>query len=64
MDNSRQVIYLYDLPKNLATSVKIAEVVSSKANYDLTEEVKFRECRPNKLTGLPSPFCIGIIKID
>ena len=62
--SERQLIYLYDLPKSVVTSVKISTVIKEKTGYDLTESVQYRDCRPHPLTGLPSPFTQGIIKVD
>jgi hypothetical protein len=62
--DNKQLIYLYDLPKNLATSVKIAEILEKKAGYKLAEPVQFRDCKPHAVTGLPSPYCLGIIKVE
>ena len=33
--DNRQLIYLYDMPKNIVTSVKIAQIIKEKAGYDL-----------------------------
>jgi len=62
--DNKQYVYLYDLPKDLVTSVKISKVIKDLANYDLQEPVQFRDCKPHPTTGLPSPFCYGIIKVD
>ena len=62
--DTKQYIYMYDLPKDLVTSVKISKVIKDLANYDLQEPVQFRECKPHPTTGLPSPFCYGIIKVE
>jgi hypothetical protein len=62
--SDKDLIYLYDLPKNLATSVKIASIIKDKADYDLPEPVQFKEVKPNPLTGVPSPFSMGMIKVD
>ena len=62
--DNRQVIYLYDLPKHLVTSVRIAQIIKEKSGYELQEPVQFREARANFFTGLPSPFMIGFIKVD
>lgn len=64
MEFNRNLIYLYDLPKDCVSSVKIAEIIKTKANYDITEPIQFRECPPDRYTGLPSPFYFGIIKIN
>ena len=58
------LIYLYDLPKDLVTSVKIAKVIKDQSEYDLQEPVQFRDCKPHPVSGLPSPFQYGIIKVD
>lgn len=60
----KELIYLYDLPKGLATSVKIASIIKDKCEYDLPEPVQFKECKPNPLTGVLSPFSMGMIKVD
>ena len=62
--DNKQLIYLYDLPKNIVTSVKIAKIIKDACGYDLQEPVQFRESRPNPLTGVSSPFQFGIIKVD
>jgi hypothetical protein len=62
--DNKQLIYLYDLPKNLAGSVMIHSIIKAKTGYELPEPVQFRECKPHPLTGLPSPFALGIIKVD
>jgi hypothetical protein len=33
--DNKQYIYLYDLPKDLVTSVKISKVIKDLASYDL-----------------------------
>jgi len=55
---------LYDLPSTLATSVKISSIIKDKTGYELSEPVQFKDCKPNPLTGVPSPFKLGIIKVD
>ena len=62
--DNKQLIYLYDLPKELVTSVKIAKIIKDAANYDLQEPVQFRDCKPHPTSGLVSPFQYGIIKVD
>ena len=62
--DTKPLIYLYDLPKGLVTSVKIASIIKQKCGYELTEPVQLREARPHPLTGLASPFMTGIIKVD
>lgn len=64
LPDSKQLIYLYDLPKNIVTSVKIAKIIKEVSGYDLQEPVQFRESRPNPVTGVSSPFALGIIKVD
>ena len=59
-----ELIYLYDLPKDLVTSVRIATIIKAKTGYDLTEPVQFRECRSHPTNFLPSPYTYGIIKVD
>jgi hypothetical protein len=61
---NRHVFYLYDLPKEIVTSVKINSILKERCQVDLQDPVQFRECRPHPLTGLPSPFQVGVIKID
>lgn len=61
---NKQLIYLYDLPKNLATSVRIGTIIKEKTGYELNEPVQFRDCKPNPTTGIESPFKLGIIKVD
>lgn len=64
IQDNNPIIYLYNLPKAHATSVKIAEIMKKVADYDLKDPVQFKDYRPNVNTGLPSPFVKGIIKID
>ena len=54
---------MYELPKDRVTSVLIASIIKEKANYQLTEPVQFRDCRPLP-NGLPSDFKYGICKIE
>jgi hypothetical protein len=63
LDN-KQILYLYDLPKYFVTSVRLAHIIKEKCGYELPDPVQFRECRPNLTTGLPSPFMMGIMKVD
>ena len=63
MTSAANHIYLYDLPKDIVTSVKIAKIIKDACNYDLQEPVQFRDYRP-LASGLPSPFSYGIIKVD
>jgi hypothetical protein len=63
-DTSRQVIYLYDLPKSIATSIRVNQIIKERCGLEIQEPVQFRECRPHAATGLASPYCIGIIKVD
>lgn len=60
----KSLIYLYDLPKNNVTSVKIAEIIKRLSGYEIQEPVQFRECKPHPTTGLASPFTLGIIKVE
>jgi len=62
--DNKQLVYLYDLPKGLATSVKIAAIIKAQTNYDLPEPVQFRDCKPHPVSGLPSPYVLGMVKID
>lgn len=63
--SDKELIYLYDLPKNLATSVKIASIIRDKCEgYELPEPVQFKDCKPNPVTGVASPFMMGMIKVD
>jgi hypothetical protein len=64
VDTSRQVLYLYDLPKSIVTSIKINQIIKERCGVELQEPVQFRDCRPHLTTGLPSPFSFGIIKVD
>jgi hypothetical protein len=61
---SKPLIYLYDLPKSIVTSVKITEIIRNAAKYELTEPVQFRDARISIITGLLSPLINGIIKVD
>lgn len=63
MLDQKQLLYLYDLPKDRVTSVQISKIIREKAGYDLQEPVQFRDCRPLP-NGLPSPFQYGICKVD
>lgn len=63
MQQDKQLIYLYDLPKAHVTSVKIAKIIKDLSGYDLQEPVQFRECRPLP-NGLPSDLAYGICKVD
>ena len=64
MQEQKPFIYLYDMPKSIATSVKIADVIKKMSGYELTEPVQFKEPRISPISGLPSPLIAGIIKID
>ncbi len=64
VDTTRPILYLYDLPKSIVTSVKINQIIKERCGIELQEPVQFRECRPNPTTGLPSLFSMGIIKVD
>ena len=61
---NKPFIYLYDLPKCIATSVKITEVIRKACAYELTEPVQFKDARISMYTGLLSPLINGIIKVD
>jgi hypothetical protein len=61
---NKPLIYLYDLPKSIVTSVKITEIIRNAAKYELTEPVQFRDARISIITGLLSPLINGIIKVD
>jgi RNA recognition motif-containing protein len=63
VQENKQLIYLYDLPK-VATSVKLADIIKKKCGYDLPEPVQFRDGKPHPVTGVISPFQLGIIKVD
>ncbi len=63
MDKQSVYVYLYELPKSITTSVRIAEIIKKQTGYDLQEPVQFRDCRPLP-NGLESPFQMGIIKIE
>jgi hypothetical protein len=39
MIENKPLIYLYDMPYHIATSVKIAEILKKICDYDLTEPV-------------------------
>ncbi len=64
MQDQKSLIFLYDMPKSIATSVKIADVLRKKSGYELTEPVQFKEPRISPISGLPSPLVAGIIKVD
>jgi hypothetical protein len=62
--DNKNLIYLYDMPKGLVTSVKIHKIIKDLTGYDMQEPVQFRECKPHFLTGMQSPYWNGIIKVD
>jgi hypothetical protein len=65
MIESKPLIYLYDLPKSLVTSVRINDIIKKACSgYELSEPVQFKEQRISTTTGLPSPLLNGIIKVD
>ena len=65
MIESKPLIYLYDLPKSLVTSVRVNDIIKKACNgYELSEPVQFKEPRISTATGLPSPLVNGIIKVD
>jgi len=64
MLQDKPFIYLYDMPKSIVTSVKIAEIIKRESGYDLTEPVQFKDPRISPTSGLPSPLIAGIIKVD
>jgi hypothetical protein len=39
MIENKSLIYLYDMPSHIATSVKIAEILKKACEYDLAEPV-------------------------
>lgn len=39
MIDNKPLIYLYDLPKTIVTSVKIAEIIKKACGYELAEPV-------------------------
>ena len=57
----KSLIYLYDLPRHIVTSVKVTELIRKLTGYEISEPVMFRDC---SRTGQPSPFCLGIVKVD
>lgn len=64
IQENKPLIYLYDLPKSIVTSVKITEIIRKAATYELTEPVQFKDARISATTGLLSPLINGIIKVD
>ena len=64
IQENKHLIYLYDLPKSIVTSVKITEIIRNAAKYELTEPVQFKDARISATTGLLSPLINGIIKVD
>ena len=62
--DNKQVIYMYDLPQHIVTSVKIHSIVKEKCGVEFSEAVQFRDYQPNAMTGLPSPFKKALIKVD
>lgn len=56
MQENKPLIYLYDLPKSIVTSVKITEIIRNACGYELSEPVQFKEPRPSIITGLTSPL--------
>jgi hypothetical protein len=61
---TRPLLYLYDLPKNLVTSVKIASIIKQKCGYELTEPAQFRDKKPSLINEQSPLYMTGIIKID
>jgi hypothetical protein len=39
IDANKQILYLYDLPKSIVTSVKINEIIKNRCGYELQEPV-------------------------
>lgn len=65
IQENKPLIYLYDLPKSIVTSVKITEIIRKACNgYELTEPVQFKDARISATTGLLSPLINGIIKVE
>ena len=61
---SKLILYLYDLPMSIVTSVKISDIIEKRCGYKLLEPAVFKESRPHPVTGLPSPFVKGLVKIE
>lgn len=59
----KEPIYLYDLPKHIVTSVKIAEIIRNSCKYELKEPVQFKKPRIS-ITGHFSPLINGIITVE
>ena len=53
----KNLLYLYDLPKENITSTKIATTIKEKCDFELTEPPQIRR-DPNR------PFYSAIIKIN
>jgi hypothetical protein len=64
MQEQRNFIYLFDMPKYIVTSVMIADLIKMKSGYELTAPVQFKEQKNDSKTGLPSPLINGIIMVD
>lgn len=64
MIENKSLIYLYDMPSHIVTSVKIAEILKKTCEYDLAEPVQFRPPRISPSNGLLSPLVSGIMKVD
>jgi hypothetical protein len=52
----KNFLYLYDLPKDSTTSVKIANIIKEKTGYVL-------EIKPQIRRDINRPFCTAIINI-
>jgi hypothetical protein len=65
LDNKlERTIYLYDLPKDRFTSVKLAELFKQLAGVELKEPIQFRDKKPHPVTGIASPFQNAIVLTD
>lgn len=64
IQDQKPLIFLYDMPKSITTSVQIANVIRKATGYELLEPVQFKEARVSPISGLPSPLVAGIIKVD
>jgi len=60
----KNIIYFYDLPKELVTSVKLAQLLKDLAGYELREPAQFRDCKPHPITGVQLPFTNVMIRVE
>ena len=61
--NQPLYIFVYDIPKHLASSVLLTNIVKEKTGYELTEPVQFKSQRTYGSTSSSSPCVYGVIKV-